>query len=126
YIKERLDDPDRYQTVYAKETGSAAAPTAGLHFTDELLEQLKVKQVNLAFVTLHVGLGTFRPVSVDNIDDHKMHSEYYQMSQATADLLNETKQKGHRIISVGTTSTRTLETIRRDHDQFTAQSGWTD
>lgn len=126
YIKERLDDPDRYQTVYAKETGSAAAPTAGLHFTDELLEQLKAKQVNLAFVTLHVGLGTFRPVSVDNIDDHKMHSEYYQMSQATADLLNETKQKGHRIISVGTTSTRTLETIRRDHDQLTAQSGWTD
>lgn len=126
YIKERLEDPDRYQTVYAKETGSAAAPTAGLHFTDELLEQLKAKQANLAFVTLHVGLGTFRPVSVDNIDDHKMHSEYYQMSQATADLLNETKQKGHRIISVGTTSTRTLETIRRDRDQFTAQSGWTD
>ncbi len=126
YIKERLDDPDRYQTVYAKETGSAAAPTAGLHFTDELLEQLKAKQINLAFVTLHVGLGTFRPVSVDNIDDHKMHSEYYQMSQATADLLNETKRQGHRIISVGTTSTRTLETIRRDHDQFTAQSGWTD
>ncbi|MGV3128568.1 tRNA preQ1(34) S-adenosylmethionine ribosyltransferase-isomerase QueA [Staphylococcus simulans] len=126
YIKERLDDPDRYQTVYAKAAGSAAAPTAGLHFTDALLEQLKEKQVNLAFVTLHVGLGTFRPVSVENIDDHKMHSEYYQMSQATADLLNETKAQGKRIISVGTTSTRTLETIRRDHDQFAAKSGWTD
>lgn len=126
YIKERLDDPDRYQTVYAKAAGSAAAPTAGLHFTDALLEQLKEKQVNLAFVTLHVGLGTFRPVSVENIDDHKMHSEYYQMSQATADLLNETKAHGKRIISVGTTSTRTLETIRRDHDQFAAKSGWTD
>ncbi len=126
YIKERLDDPDRYQTVYAKAAGSAAAPTAGLHFTDALLEQLKEKQVNLAFVTLHVGLGTFRPVSVENIDDHKMHSEYYQMSQATADLLNETKAQGKRIISVGTTSTRTLETIRRDHDQFVAKSGWTD
>lgn len=126
YIKERLDDQDRYQTVYAKATGSAAAPTAGLHFTDELLEKLKAKGVNLAFITLHVGLGTFRPVSVDNIDDHKMHSEYYQMTQETADLLNETKANHHRIISVGTTSTRTLETIRRDYDQFEAVSGWTD
>ena len=126
YIKERLDDPDRYQTVYAKESGSAAAPTAGLHFTDELLSQIRDKGVNVAFITLHVGLGTFRPVSVDNIDDHEMHSEYYQMSQDTADLLNETKAKNHRIISVGTTSTRTLETIRRDHDQFVATSGWTD
>ncbi|EHJ08292.1 tRNA preQ1(34) S-adenosylmethionine ribosyltransferase-isomerase QueA [Staphylococcus simiae] len=126
YIKERLDDPDRYQTVYAKESGSAAAPTAGLHFTDELLTQIREKGVNIAFITLHVGLGTFRPVSVNNIDDHEMHSEYYQMSQATADLLNETKANHHRIISVGTTSTRTLETIRRDHDQFVATSGWTD
>ncbi|PNZ70461.1 tRNA preQ1(34) S-adenosylmethionine ribosyltransferase-isomerase QueA [Staphylococcus croceilyticus] len=126
YIKERLDDPDRYQTVYAKESGSAAAPTAGLHFTDELLQKIKAKGVNIAFITLHVGLGTFRPVSVENIDDHEMHSEYYQMTQATADLLNETKAKGHRIISVGTTSTRTLETIRRDYDQFVAVSGWTD
>ncbi|MBO1198447.1 tRNA preQ1(34) S-adenosylmethionine ribosyltransferase-isomerase QueA [Staphylococcus simiae] len=126
YIKERLDDPDRYQTVYAKESGSAAAPTAGLHFTDDLLTQIRDKGVNIAFITLHVGLGTFRPVSVDNIDDHEMHSEYYQMSQATADLLNETKSNHHRIISVGTTSTRTLETIRRDHDHFVATSGWTD
>ncbi|MCI2774570.1 S-adenosylmethionine:tRNA ribosyltransferase-isomerase [Staphylococcus petrasii] len=126
YIKERLDDPDRYQTVYARESGSAAAPTAGLHFTDELLEKIKAKGVNIAFITLHVGLGTFRPVSVENIDDHEMHSEYYQMTQETADLLNETKAKGHRIISVGTTSTRTLETIRRDYDQFVAVSGWTD
>lgn len=125
YIKERLDDPDRYQTVYAKESGSAAAPTAGLHFTDELLAEIKNKGVNIAFVTLHVGLGTFRPVSVNDVNDHEMHSEYYQMTQETADLLNDTKSKGHRIISVGTTSTRTLETIRRDHNQFVATSGWT-
>ncbi|MEL0539121.1 tRNA preQ1(34) S-adenosylmethionine ribosyltransferase-isomerase QueA [Staphylococcus debuckii] len=126
YIKERLEDQDRYQTVYAKATGSAAAPTAGLHFTDELLDELKAKGVQLAFITLHVGLGTFRPVSVDNIDDHEMHSEYYQMTQETADLLNQTKENGKRIISVGTTSTRTLETIRRDYDKFKAASGWTD
>lgn len=125
YIKERLDDPYRYQTVYAKESGSAAAPTAGLHFTDELLTEIKNKGVNIAFVTLHVGLGTFRPVSVDVVNDHEMHSEYYQMTQETADLLNDTKSKGHRIISVGTTSTRTLETIRRDHDKFVETSGWT-
>ena len=103
YIKERLDEKDRYQTVYAKASGSAAAPTAGLHFTDQLLQQIRENGVNIAFITLHVGLGTFRPVSVENIDDHEMHSEYYQMSQETADLLNETKAKGHRIISVGTT-----------------------
>ena len=126
YIKERLDDPDRYQTVYAKASGSAAAPTAGLHFTDELLEQLKAKGVNIAFITLHVGLGTFRPVSVENIDDHEMHSEYYQMNQETADLLNATKTNGHRIFSVGTTSTRTLETIMQTHNNFVAESGWTD
>ncbi|MDO5374592.1 MAG: tRNA preQ1(34) S-adenosylmethionine ribosyltransferase-isomerase QueA [Staphylococcus rostri] len=126
YIKERLDDKDRYQTVYAKETGSAAAPTAGLHFTDELLAEVQNMGVHLAFVTLHVGLGTFRPVSVDNIDDHEMHSEFYMMSQETADLLNQTQAEGHRIISVGTTSTRTLETIRRDNDKFVATSGWTD
>ena len=126
YIKERLDDPDRYQTVYAKENGPAAAPTAGLHFTDELLQKIKDKGVNIAFITLHVGLGTFRPVSVEDIDDHEMHSEYYQMTKETADMLNKTKENGHRIISVGTTSTRTLETIRRDHEQFVATSGWTD
>ncbi|MBU0437892.1 tRNA preQ1(34) S-adenosylmethionine ribosyltransferase-isomerase QueA [Staphylococcus succinus] len=126
YIKERLDDPDRYQTVYAKATGSAAAPTAGLHFTDDLLNQIKAKGIHIAFITLHVGLGTFRPVSVDNIDDHEMHSEYYQMDEDTAKLLNETKANGKRIISVGTTSTRTLETIMQSNDQFVAKSGWTD
>ncbi|OFO39805.1 tRNA preQ1(34) S-adenosylmethionine ribosyltransferase-isomerase QueA [Staphylococcus hominis] len=126
YIKERLDDPDRYQTVYAKENGSAAAPTAGLHFTDELLQKIKDKGVNIAFITLHVGLGTFRPVSVEDINNHEMHSEYYQMTKETADILNKTKENGNRIISVGTTSTRTLETIRRDHEQFVATSGWTD
>ncbi|MGO1420966.1 tRNA preQ1(34) S-adenosylmethionine ribosyltransferase-isomerase QueA [Staphylococcus equorum] len=126
YIKERLDDQDRYQTVYAKASGSAAAPTAGLHFTDELLNRIKAKGINIAFITLHVGLGTFRPVSVDNIDDHEMHSEYYQMDQETAKLLNETKSIGHRVISVGTTSTRTLETIMQTNEAFKAQSGWTD
>ncbi|MCH4518980.1 tRNA preQ1(34) S-adenosylmethionine ribosyltransferase-isomerase QueA [Staphylococcus haemolyticus] len=126
YIKERLDDPDRYQTVYAKESGSAAAPTAGLHFTDELLDEIRAKGINIAFITLHVGLGTFRPVSVEDINDHEMHSEYYKMTQETADLLNQTKKEGHRIISVGTTSTRTLETIRRDYNEFIAVSGWTD
>lgn len=126
YIKERLDDPDRYQTVYAKESGSAAAPTAGLHFTDELLHEIRAKGINIAFITLHVGLGTFRPVSVEDINDHEMHSEYYQMTQETANLLNQTKKEGHRIISVGTTSTRTLETIRRDYNEFVAVSGWTD
>ncbi|MFZ8102221.1 tRNA preQ1(34) S-adenosylmethionine ribosyltransferase-isomerase QueA [Staphylococcus arlettae] len=126
YIKERLDDPDRYQTVYAKEAGSAAAPTAGLHFTDTLLADIKAKGINIAFITLHVGLGTFRPVSVEDINDHEMHSEYYQMTQDTADLLNATQSQGGRIISVGTTSTRTLETIRQTNDQFLAASGWTD
>lgn len=126
YIKERSDDPDRYQTVYAKESGSAAAPTAGLHFTDELLDEIRAKGINIAFITLHVGLGTFRPVSVEDINDHEMHSEYYQMTQETANLLNQTKKEGHRIISVGTTSTRTLETIRRDYNEFVAVSGWTD
>lgn len=126
YIKERLDDPERYQTVYANEIGSAAAPTAGLHFTDELLAKIRQQGVNVAFITLHVGLGTFRPVSVENIDEHEMHSEYYQMTQETADLLNATKENGGRIISVGTTSTRTLETIRENNLQFVAESGWTD
>ena len=126
YIKERLDDPDRYQTVYAKESGSAAAPTAGLHFTDELLEAIRAKGIRIVFITLHVGLGTFRPVSVENIDDHEMHSEYYQISEDTAQLLNETRREGGRIISVGTTTTRTLETVRSQHDQFVATSGWTD
>ncbi|MGL4335431.1 MAG: tRNA preQ1(34) S-adenosylmethionine ribosyltransferase-isomerase QueA [Turicibacter sp.] len=127
YITEKLDDRDRYQTVFAKEVGSAAAPTAGLHFTTALLEQLKARGVKIAYVTLHVGLGTFRPVSVDSVEEHDMHAEFYQMSLETATLLNETKQKGGRIITVGTTSTRTLETIARDHNGvFVACEGWTD
>ena len=126
YIKEQLSEKDRYQTVYAKEEGSAAAPTAGLHFTDELMEQIKEKGVHIAFLTLHVGLGTFRPVSVDTIEEHTMHAEYYNISKETADLLTETRRNGGRIISVGTTSTRTLETIMCDHGRFVAASGWTD
>ncbi|SDM99265.1 tRNA preQ1(34) S-adenosylmethionine ribosyltransferase-isomerase QueA [Sediminibacillus halophilus] len=127
YIKEQLPDKDRYQTVYAKEEGSAAAPTAGLHFTEQLLERIKEKGVELAFVTLHVGLGTFRPVSVDSIEEHDMHSEFYHMSEETANQLNRIKAAGGKIISVGTTSTRTLETITRDNDgKFTQASGWTD
>ena len=124
YIKETLEDRDRYQTVYAKEIGSAAAPTAGLHFTEELLEKLKQKGVQLAFITLHVGLGTFRPVSADTIEEHHMHAEYYHMSEETAALLNRVKENGGRIITVGTTSTRTLETIATDHDgKLCAASG---
>ncbi len=109
YIKEKLEDKNRYQTVYSKIEGSAAAPTAGLHFTDELLGELRDKGVKTAFVTLHVGLGTFRPVSVDKIEEHKMHTEFYQVSKETADLINETRKGGGRIVCVGTTSVRTLE-----------------
>lgn len=126
YIKEQLSDRERYQTVYAKEEGSAAAPTAGLHFTNSLLEELQEKGVELAYLTLHVGLGTFRPVSVDNIEEHDMHAEFYQLSGETADQLNRVRENGGRIISVGTTSTRTLETIMRDYGTFTEASGWTD
>jgi S-adenosylmethionine:tRNA ribosyltransferase-isomerase len=127
YIKEQLDDQDRYQTVFAKERGSAAAPTAGLHFTTELLEKIKNKGIHISFITLHVGLGTFRPVSVENIDEHDMHAEYYSMSQETADLLNDVRAKGGRIITVGTTSTRTIETIATKNDgKFKSESGWTD
>ena len=127
YIKEQLDDQDRYQTVYARERGSAAAPTAGLHFTEELLKEIKKAGIQIAFITLHVGFGTFRPVSVDDIDDHEMHSEFYQMTEGTALLLNEVKSAGGRIISVGTTSTRTLETIASAGDgSFSEMSGWTD
>lgn len=126
YIKERLDDQERYQTVFAREQGSAAAPTAGLHFTEEMLEQLKTKGVHIAFLTLHVGLGTFRPVSVDDLEEHDMHAEFYQVSEGTAALLNSVREKGGRIISVGTTSTRTLETIATEHNgKFVASSGWT-
>ncbi len=126
YIHEKLQDKDRYQTVYAKNIGSAAAPTAGLHFTKELLDKIKSKGVNIAYITLHVGLGTFRPVAVTNIKDHKMHSEYYKMDKATANLLNETKANGKSIISVGTTSTRTLETIMSLYGTFKECSGNTD
>lgn len=126
YIHEKLEDQSRYQTVYAKTLGSAAAPTAGLHFTEELLQKIKDKKVHIAYVTLHVGLGTFRPVNVENIKDHHMHSEYYEMSKETADLLNRTRKNGKKIVAVGTTSVRTLETIRRDHDEFLETSGWTD
>lgn len=127
YIKEQLPDRERYQTVYSKEEGSAAAPTAGLHFTKDLLQKVEDMGVHIAYVTLHVGLGTFRPVSVDNVEEHDMHAEFYHMSQETADLLTNVREQGGRIISVGTTSTRTLETIARDHDgEFTEASGWTD
>ena len=126
YIKARVEDQERYQTVFAREQGSAAAPTAGLHFTEEMLEQLKEKGVHIAFLTLHVGLGTFRPVSVDDLEEHDMHSEFYQVSEGTAALLNSVREKGGRIISVGTTSTRTLETIATEHNgKFVASSGWT-
>ena len=126
YIHEKLKDKDRYQTVYAKNVGSAAAPTAGLHFTNELLERIKDKGINIAYITLHVGLGTFRPVSVDDVTKHKMHSEFYSMDKKTADLLNETRKSGHSIIAVGTTSTRTLETIMSLYGKFKECSGWTD
>lgn len=125
YIHEKLEDQSRYQTVYAKEVGSAAAPTAGLHFTKDLLEQIEQKGINIAKVTLHVGLGTFRPVSVETIEEHEMHSEYYSMTKETAQLLNETKLSGKRIIAVGTTSTRTLETIMTKYQEFKECSGWT-
>jgi len=126
YIHEKLEDQNRYQTVYAKNIGSAAAPTAGLHFTPSLLERVKEKGINIAYVTLHVGLGTFRPVSVSDVKDHKMHSEFYIMSKETADLLNDTKESGHKIISVGTTSTRTLETVMGLYGTFKECSGFTD
>lgn len=125
YIHEKLDDRERYQTVYSKEKGSAAAPTAGLHFTEELLEKIREKGVNIAFVTLHVGLGTFRPVKVESIDEHIMHSEYYELDKENAKIINDTKKRGNRVIAVGTTSTRTLETIGNENGEVSAQSGWT-
>lgn len=123
YITEKLDDKDRYQTVYAKNPGSAAAPTAGLHFTKEVLDKIKEKGVNVAYVTLHVGLGTFRPVSVDDVTKHDMHSEYYEMSEEVADLLNKTRDKGNRIIAVGTTSTRVLESVADETGHFKKTAG---
>ncbi|MBF6625666.1 tRNA preQ1(34) S-adenosylmethionine ribosyltransferase-isomerase QueA [Aerococcaceae bacterium zg-BR9] len=127
YIKERLEDAERYQTVYAKENGSAAAPTAGLHFTPGLLEAAKEKGIDIIPLTLHVGLGTFRPVSVERLEDHEMHAEYYYLSKESAERINAVKANGGKITAVGTTSVRTLETIARDNEgQIVATSGWTD
>ena len=126
YIKEKLKDKERYQTVYSKNPGSVAAPTAGLHFTKDLLKKIEDKGVKLAFITLNVGLGTFRPVKVDDVKNHKMHSEYYQISKETADLINETKKNNKRIISTGTTTTRTLESVFKKNGQIKEDSGWTD
>ena len=126
YITERLEERERYQTVYSKHNGSAAAPTAGLHFTDDLLKQIRDKGVEEAFVTLHVGLGTFRPVKVDDVLEHKMHSEYYMVSQEAADKINRAKENGKRVICVGTTSCRTIESAADDNGVLKATSGWTD
>ena len=126
YITHQLQDKNRYQTVYAEHEGSAAAPTAGLHFTKELLQQIKDKGVDIAHVTLHVGLGTFRPVKVDNILDHHMHSEFYIVDQKAADKINAAKARGNQVISVGTTSTRTIESVADENGFMRAASGWTD
>lgn len=126
YITHQLQDKNRYQTVYAKHEGSAAAPTAGLHFTQELLEEIQAMGVKIAHVTLHVGLGTFRPVKVENVLEHHMHSEFYCIEQDAADLINETKKNGGRVISVGTTSTRTLESAADENGFLMAKSGWTE
>ena len=125
YITEKLEDKDRYQTVYARELGSAAAPTAGLHFTDEILKRIKEKGVNIGYVTLHVGIGTFRPVKAENIEDHKMHSEHYYLPGKTAELINNTKKNGGRVISVGTTSCRTLESVATFEGEIKEADGWT-
>ena len=126
YIHEKLENQERYQTVYSKVSGSSAAPTAGLHFTEELLNKIKEKKVEILYVTLHVGLGTFRPVKVDNVLEHKMHSEYYEMSEEVAKKLNKAKDENRKIIAVGTTTTRVLETIMHKYNKFTACSGDTD
>ena len=126
YITEKLEDSERYQTVYSKELGSAAAPTAGLHFTDELLEKIKEKGVKIGYVTLHVGLGTFRPVKAEDISMHNMHSEHYRLPEETAKLINETKKSGGRVIAVGTTSCRTLESVATFNGKIEEAEGWTD
>jgi len=126
YITEELKDKERYQTVYSHELGSAAAPTAGLHFTDELMERIRQKGVNIAYVTLHVGLGTFRPVKVDDVTKHKMHSEHYEIPQETADLIRQTKENGGRVIAIGTTSCRTLESVATEYGEIRACDGFTD
>jgi S-adenosylmethionine:tRNA ribosyltransferase-isomerase len=126
YITKKLEDRDRYQTVYAKNSGSAAAPTAGLHFTAELLDKIEQKGIKIGYVTLHVGLGTFRPVKAEDILDHKMHSEFFVLPKETAELVNETKRNGKRVIAVGTTATRTLETVGQEGKELTEMTGWTD
>lgn len=125
YITEKLEDSERYQTVYSKELGSAAAPTAGLHFTPEMLRKIKDKGVKIGFVTLHVGIGTFRPVKAENIEEHQMHSEHYHLPEETAQLILETKANGGRVIAVGTTSCRTLESVATFHGKICAADGWT-
>ena len=126
YIHEKLEDKDRYQTVYAKNLGSAAAPTAGLHFTKELLDKLKDKGVNIAYLTLHVGLGTFRPVNVENILEHHMHEEYYEINEEACNIINKTIENGNRLVAVGTTSVRVLETVASKYGKLVPCSGWTD
>lgn len=126
YITEKLTDKERYQTVYSHELGSAAAPTAGLHFTEDLMEKIRQKGVRIAYVTLHVGLGTFRPVKVDDVTNHKMHSEHYEVPEETARIINETKKNGGRVIAVGTTSCRTLETVATKYGEIKPCEGWTD
>ncbi|MCK8815966.1 tRNA preQ1(34) S-adenosylmethionine ribosyltransferase-isomerase QueA [Natroniella sulfidigena] len=126
YITKELEEADKYQTVYAQKRGAAAAPTAGLHFTDKLLDKIKAKGVNIIDITLHVGLGTFRPVKVDEIEEHDMHSEYYEVSPEAAEVINQTKEQGKKVISVGTTSTRTLETVADEDGTVKPEKGWTD
>ena len=126
YIKTKLEDQSRYQTVYAKNIGSAAAPTAGLHFTKELLKKIEDKGITICYITLHVGLGTFRPVSVEDVTKHKMHSEFYSMTKEVADILNKAKKEKRNVVAVGTTTTRTLETIMAKYNTFKECSGWTD
>ena len=126
YITEKLEDKERYQTVYSNELGSAAAPTAGLHFTTELMDKIKAKGVKIAYVTLHVGLGTFRPVKVDDVTKHKMHSEHYEIPEETAKIIKETKALGKRVIAIGTTSCRTLESVSSTFGEIKACDGWTD
>lgn len=126
YITEELEDKERYQTVYSKQLGSAAAPTAGLHFTPEIMDKLKEKGVKIGYVTLHVGLGTFRPVKADNVEDHRMHSEHYWLPKETADMINETKKNGGRVIAVGTTCCRTLESVATFTGEIKEHEGWTD
>ena len=126
YIKEKLEDKSRYQTIYSKVEGSAAAPTAGLHFTEKLLEEIRNKRIDIVYLTLHIGLGTFRPVKADRIEDHKMHSEYYILSEDAAKRINKARENGNRVIAVGTTSVRTLESIASDDGKLSEKSGWTD